>query len=156
MRSRDRPKLFRILLPAKDLDLAGRFYESLLGIRARRVAEGRLYFRLGSAILGVLDYSNLSAGALRPSSESVYLTVRDLEPIYRRAKQLRCLSKELLHGDPKSPLGRMVVRPWGERSFYVEDPSGNSLCFVEESTKFTGTPRQIAALSRARSGRGRR
>jgi hypothetical protein len=32
----------------------------------------------------------------------------------------------------------MVVRPWGERSFYVKDPWGNGLCFVDEKTLFTG------------------
>jgi hypothetical protein len=31
-----------------------------------------------------------------------------------------------------------VVRPWGERSFYVEDPWKNPLCFVEEGTVYTG------------------
>jgi hypothetical protein len=28
--------------------------------------------------------------------------------------------------------------PWGERSFYVEDPWKNPLCFVEEGTVYTG------------------
>ena len=34
--------------------------------------------------------------------------------------------------------GQIVVRPWGERSFYVEDPWSNGLCFVDEKTLFTG------------------
>ncbi|MGA8663757.1 MAG: VOC family protein [Thermoplasmata archaeon] len=50
-------------------------------------------------------------------------------------------------------MGEMVVRPWGERSFYATDPSGNPLCFVDSRTLFTGTPRQVAALRRAMSGR---
>jgi hypothetical protein len=29
-------------------------------------------------------------------------------------------------------------RPWGERSFYAHDPWGNGLCFVDETTLFTG------------------
>ena len=36
------------------------------------------------------------------------------------------------------PGGGIVVRPWGERSFYVEDPWKNPLCFVEEGTVYTG------------------
>jgi hypothetical protein len=28
--------------------------------------------------------------------------------------------------------------PWGERSFYAEDPWGNPLCFVEEGTFYRG------------------
>jgi hypothetical protein len=34
--------------------------------------------------------------------------------------------------------GDMVTRPWGERSFYVKDPWGNGLCFVDEKTIYTG------------------
>jgi uncharacterized glyoxalase superfamily protein PhnB len=30
------------------------------------------------------------------------------------------------------------IRPWGERSFYARDPFGNPLCFVDETTLFTG------------------
>lgn len=36
------------------------------------------------------------------------------------------------------PMGRIATRPWGERSFYVEDPFGNQLCFVDRGTVFTG------------------
>jgi hypothetical protein len=32
----------------------------------------------------------------------------------------------------------MRVRPWRERSFYVFDPDGNGLCFVDETTVVTG------------------
>ena len=45
-------------------------------------------------------------------------------------------------------MGAIVVRPWGERSFYAEDPTGNPLCFVDDRTLFTGTRSQVAALSR--------
>jgi hypothetical protein len=37
-----------------------------------------------------------------------------------------------------APGGGIVVRPWGERSFYAEDPWKNPLCFVEEGTVNTG------------------
>jgi uncharacterized glyoxalase superfamily protein PhnB len=36
------------------------------------------------------------------------------------------------------PLGEIAKRPWGEESFYVADPFGNSLCFVSSSSIFTG------------------
>jgi uncharacterized glyoxalase superfamily protein PhnB len=29
------------------------------------------------------------------------------------------------------------VQDWGERSFYLSDPFGNPLCFVEQGTEFT-------------------
>ena len=34
---------------------------------------------------------------------------------------------------------RYVMFGWGERSFYVRDPFGNPLCFVDADTLFTGS-----------------
>jgi hypothetical protein len=48
------------------------------------------------------------------------------------------LSEEV--GDGQLPMGRIERRPWGERSFYVHDPFGNPLCFVDSSTIFLGRP----------------
>jgi hypothetical protein len=113
------------------------------------VAPGRVYFDCGSVILGILDYSSPVGTGFPRGAEAVYLVTEDIEEMHRRARELGCTSTELLHGDPASPLGTIAVRPWGERSFYVEDPSGNSLCFVAAGTEFTGTPEQIRALERA-------
>jgi catechol 2,3-dioxygenase-like lactoylglutathione lyase family enzyme len=142
------PAIFRILLPARNLPRARRFYERLLGIPGRVVAPGRIYFDCGSVILGVLDFSSVPERKRPRPTESVYFSTNQLERVHARAARLRCLAKGVLHGDTRSPLGRPVVRPWGERSFYVEDPSGNSLCFVETGTEFTGSRSQIAALRR--------
>jgi catechol 2,3-dioxygenase-like lactoylglutathione lyase family enzyme len=38
-----------------DLERSRRFYEALLGVRGRRVADDRFYFDCGSVILGVVD-----------------------------------------------------------------------------------------------------
>jgi catechol 2,3-dioxygenase-like lactoylglutathione lyase family enzyme len=140
------PNLYRILLQATDLERSRRFYRTLLGVAGRMVAPGRVYFDCGPVILGLLDYSERPASERSMPTEALYLSVRDLEAVHRRAKRLRCLSQELLHGDPQSPMGGIAVRPWGERSFYVTDPAGNPLCFVETGTEFTGTPAQIAHL----------
>ena len=64
-----------------------------------------------------------------------YFTVENLEAAFDRARALGCLSREDVHD---APGGGIVVRPWGERSFYVDDPWGNQLCFVEEGTVYTG------------------
>ena len=55
--------------------------------------------------------------------------------MYERARTLQCLSRQEIHD---APGGGIVVRPWGERSFYAEDPWKNPLCFVEEGTVYTG------------------
>jgi hypothetical protein len=33
-------------------------------------------------------------------------------------------------------MGEIATRPWGQRSFYMRDPFGNPLCFVDETTIF--------------------
>jgi catechol 2,3-dioxygenase-like lactoylglutathione lyase family enzyme len=142
------PRIFRVLLGANDLRASRRFYEALLGARARPVAGGRLYLDCGPVILGLLDRSH-GGEPWAPPSEALYFATDDLESLYRRARRLGSLDRGLLHDDPLSPLGEIVVRPWGERSFYATDPSGNPLCFVDERTQFRGTPRQILALRRS-------
>src|SRR5271170_1496082 len=142
------PGLFRVLIPAKDLEKSRQFYESLLGVPGRPVAPGRIYFDCGPVILGVLDYSSADPGSLSPPTEALYFATSQLDETHHRARTLGALSTELIHNDPASPAGEIVVRPWGERSFYAFDPSGNPLCFVDARTLFTGTPEQIASLER--------
>jgi predicted enzyme related to lactoylglutathione lyase len=149
------PRVFRLLLPATDLMESSRFYESLLGTRGRQVAEGRVYFDAGPVFLGLLDYSTVPVHNRPDPTEALYFATSELDTVHRRAKKLGCLDAGLIHNDPANPAGEVVVRPWGELSFYAHDPSGNSLCFVDESTTFTGTADQIAAMKRARrSGAG--
>lgn len=147
------PRIFRLLLQAKDLARSRRFYESLLGVRGRLVGGGRVYFDCGPVILGLLDASGVAANERSIPTEALYLATEDLPGVFRRAQKLGCLSPELIHNDPENPAGAIVVRAWGERSFYATDPSGNPLCFVDASTLFTGTPTQVAALVRAFGGR---
>ena len=61
--------------------------------------------------------------------------MNDLEAVFERAQELRCLSKEDVHGTSG---GVIAVRPWGERSFYADDPWKNPLCFVEAGTTYGG------------------
>jgi catechol 2,3-dioxygenase-like lactoylglutathione lyase family enzyme len=150
MTARRGPAIFRLLLPARDLPQSRRFYEAILGAPGRLVAEGRVYFDCGEVILGVLDYSRVPKARWPRVSEAIYFAVSDLETVFRRAKKLRCLTPGLLHGDNDSPLGEVRVRPWGERSFYAQDPAGNPICFVDRATVFTGSRAQVAALARAR------
>ena len=146
MTSSSAPGIFRILLEVRDLDQSRRFYESLLGTRGRAVGGGRVYFDCGRTILAILSPSLDDSARIRPAPEPVYFSTRDLPEVYRRARRLGCLSQERIHGE--DPAGEIRVRPWGERSFYASDPSGNPLCFVDSRTRFTGTARQIAALDR--------
>jgi PhnB protein len=129
------PKLFRLTLQVSALDKAAAFYSKLLGDQGRRIPRGsRHYFDCGPMILALVD---VAAGDLEPKPipDYIYFAVDNLDEVYKRARELGCLSKEDVH-DQKA--GEIVVRPWGERSFYADDPWGNGLCFVDEKTLFTG------------------
>src|SRR6266436_1458466 len=118
--------LFRIALQVADLDQASAFYAKLLDDQGRRIPRGsRHYFDCGPVILALVD---VAAGHLEPKPipDYVYFAVSDLEQIHERAKAMNCLAKEDVHG---ADAGAIVKRPWGERSFYAEDPWGNGLCF---------------------------
>jgi predicted enzyme related to lactoylglutathione lyase len=116
-----------------DLDRAVAFYGKLLGMPGRWQAGSRCYFECGPVTLSVLDVS--SSGRPNPAAKALYFTVRDLDAAFARARALGCLSRENVHD---APGGGIVVRPWGERSFYAEDPWKNPLCFVEEGTVYAG------------------
>ncbi|HEY8224011.1 MAG TPA: VOC family protein [Pyrinomonadaceae bacterium] len=129
------PSLFRIILQVSNLDKAEEFYGKLLGDRGRRIPRAsRHYIDCGPVILALVD-PTIDEESAKPLPEYIYFAVNDLESIHARAKELNCLSTEDVHGDSA---GNIVVRPWGERSFYVKDPWGNPLCFVDEKTLFTG------------------
>ena len=129
------PKLFRVALQVSDLDQAAAFYSKLLDDQGIRIPRGsRHYYNCGPVILALVDQA---AGGLeaKPIPDYVYFAVDNLEEVYQRARALGCLSQEDVHDDKA---GEIVTRPWGERSFYCDDPWGNGLCFVDEKTLFTG------------------
>jgi catechol 2,3-dioxygenase-like lactoylglutathione lyase family enzyme len=123
------PAIFRIFAPVSDLTKGIEFYQQLFADEGRTIRGGRHYFDCGGVILAVVE----SSGA--PISDHIYFSVPDLESCHSRAKDLDCLEDGDVHGDPA---GEMIVRPWGERSFYVRDPFGNGLCFIDQNTLFTG------------------
>ena len=129
----DVPQFFRLNIEVGDLEAAISFYAKLLGIQGRKQAGSRCYFNCGPATLQVLDVSSVREP--QPVPKALYFTVSDLEAAYERAVALKCVSRENVHD---APGGGIVVRPWGERSFYVEDPWKNPLCFVEEGTVYAG------------------
>jgi predicted enzyme related to lactoylglutathione lyase len=129
----DVPRMFRLNVEVGDLDAAAKFYAELFGLEGRRQAGSRVYVAAGPVVLQVVDVS--ASGRPHPAAKALYFTVADLDAIHARAKALGCLSKDDVHGDEG---GRIAVRPWGERSFYAEDPWKNPLCFVQAGTTYEG------------------
>src|SRR5712664_3305971 len=111
-------KLFRVILQVGDLDRAADFYARLLDDPGRRIPRAsRHYIDCGPVILALVD---VAAGGeqAKPLPDKIYFAVADVEKVYARATELDCLSNEDVHGESA---GKIVVRPWGERSFYVHD-----------------------------------
>jgi catechol 2,3-dioxygenase-like lactoylglutathione lyase family enzyme len=136
-------RIFRLILPVADIDDAARFYQSLLDQAGMRVSHGRHYFECGGVILALYDpRADGDAQEPRPNFDHVYFAVPELETVYARAKTIGGISEEV--GDGRLPMGQIARRPWGERSFYMRDPFGNKLCFVDEATLFTAGNRPTA------------
>ena len=130
-------RLFRVIMPVTDISAASRFYSALFDNPGFRVSGGRHYFDCGGVILAVYDaQADGDHTAVRSNAEHVYFAVPDLEAVFKRAERLGRLSSKV--GDGNLPMGAIVRRPWGEVSFYLDDPSGNPLCFVDEKSIYRG------------------
>jgi predicted enzyme related to lactoylglutathione lyase len=130
----DVPQLFRLNIEVGDLAQAQAFYETLLGITGRAQAGSRFYMNAGAVALQVVDVTAFG-GAPHPAPKALYFSVADVDAVHARAASLNALSDEKVHGVPG---GDVTVKPWGERSFYANDPWGNPLCFVEAGTVNAG------------------
>jgi catechol 2,3-dioxygenase-like lactoylglutathione lyase family enzyme len=120
-------RIFRIAIPASDIERSRDFYEAVLSMAADDTVPSRLYFHCGDVILAVIDWGVEGQGPLQPTPDDMYFSTGELDSVHERA--LAAGAREL------SSIER---RPWGERSFYCLDPDGNRLCFVDDSTLFLG------------------
>lgn len=127
-----KPRLFRVVIPVSDMKRAVAFYSAVLQAPGVRVGPTRHYFDCGGTILACVDPAG-RGGAHRPNPEHVYISVPELVATLERVRKAGPLGYDI----PDQDAG-IAVRPWGERSFYVQDPFGNPLCFVEAGTEFTG------------------
>jgi catechol 2,3-dioxygenase-like lactoylglutathione lyase family enzyme len=129
--------LFRVIVPVSDIERAAAFYAAVMSTPGLRVSPGRHYFDCGGVILAC--YSPREDGDdhdPRPNPDHLYLAVDDLQSAFDACRTARAVfASGNLHGDPA---GNIALRPWGERSFYVLDPFGNPLCFVDRRTVFSG------------------
>ena len=122
------PRLFRVIVPVNDIEKAESFYSSLLSIKGIRVSSGRHYFNCGGTILACYDpRADTDNFDLPPNPDNIYFSVPNLEGIFERAVKL---NSEILDSINRRSLG--------EISFYMKDPFGNKLCFVDKDTVFTG------------------
>jgi predicted enzyme related to lactoylglutathione lyase len=121
--------LSRVILPVNDVEKAAAFYGALFGLPGERVGPGRYYFQCDKVVVACYDpRSDDGAIDVQPNPDQASFAVEDLEEVYERAKTLPCLELE----------SHITTRPWGERSFTLKDPFGNSVCVVDAATIFQG------------------
>ena len=127
------PRIFRITLEVSNIDDGAGFYAKLLGTEGKRHPGARHYFDCGGVVLSLID-PTIGGLTPTPNPKSLYFAVDDIEAVHGRAQALKALAPYKVHGEAA---GTVTKRPWGERSFYVVDPWGNDLCFVEDGTLYT-------------------
>lgn len=122
------PQLYRVILPVADLEKAQHFYSSILGMPGTRVSPERHYFDCEGTILACYDPLMFKEKAsFQPNPEHVYIAVDDLQSNYDK-----CVNAGARN------TAEIENHPWGETSFYFDDPFGNQICFVDRQTKFIG------------------
>ena len=124
------PQMFRLNVEVGDIAAAAKLYGDLFAQPARPQPGNRVYINCGPMTLQVVGVP-----APSPVPKALYFTVSDLDAVHARAKALGMDSNDKVHGMRG---GDINVRPWGERSFYADDPWGNTFCFVEAGTVYAG------------------
>lgn len=130
-------KVYRITIPSDNIEVSVLFYATLLEVAGSRISPGRHYFDCEGTIISCYDaIANGDARAPRANEDYIYFAVDDIDAVYARA---RAAGAPLDEADVPTvgALGKVLTRPWGERSFYTRDPSGNPLCFAARDTLFT-------------------
>ncbi len=126
-------KLYRVILPVNDIELAATFYAAVLGEPGRRVSNGRHYF--GNAGEGAIlacydpaaDGDALGTGWVMHPLQYAYFSTDDLELAHQRCTAAAA-----------GEVTAIRAMPWGETMFYALDPFGNPISFVKAGTEFTG------------------
>ena len=124
--------LYRVIHPVRDIEVASKFFSTVLGSPGERVSPGRHYFACGGTILAcydpVADGDDIGGGWAHHGNQYLYFAVTDLDAT--------CESVAQAGGEITATIETM---PWGERIFYARDPNGTPIAFVDQSTVFTGS-----------------
>ena len=121
-------KLFRVILPVKDIDKAAKFYSSIFGVPGKRVSQGRHYFNMGGVILACFDpKADGDDYELGANPDHIYISIDDIEGLHDKVNSAGC-----------KYISEIMDVPWGEKLFYFNDPFHNKIGIVKKGTEFTG------------------
>ena len=133
--------LCNVVLPTRSMGRAEAFFEELLGVDADSFVPNRHMFLLDDCQLSLVDpiehavAHGLPAPEFRPNPDTVYFAVPELDLAFERAQKLAMLPLEHDHDVVQG----IHTYPWGERSFYGLDPSGNPVSLVDDQTLYLGS-----------------
>ena len=129
-------RLYRVILPVADIEVAAKFYAHIFGEAGERVSPGRHYFDCGGVILAcyspAADGDELTDGWSFHENQYMYFAVEDLDAVRERVSEAG-----------GKLLGEIEAMPWGELLFYAADPFGSRICFARSDTLFTGSNQTI-------------
>lgn len=129
--------VYRITIPSDDINRSVEFYREIFETPGWRVSNGRHYFDCSGTIISCYDaVANGDPTVPRANEEYVYFSVDDIDETYGRAQRAGAVLDTTVL-PMVGVLGEVQTRPWGERSFYTKDPSGNPLCFAQKETIFS-------------------
>jgi predicted enzyme related to lactoylglutathione lyase len=126
------PRLYRVVIPVNDIDRATEFYRAILDVEGERVSTGRHYFNCDGTILAcydpIADGDSIGEGWKKHSNQYIYFAVEDLERTFEASKKSGAIIEK-----------EIAQMPWGEKLYYIKDPFGNPICFVDHKTIFIGS-----------------
>ena len=82
------PSLYRVVLPAPDMDRSDAFWSHLLQLETDALFPTRRYLKTAGAILALVDpseHDQTAHPAVHPNQDCVYVRVPDLDAAYERA-----------------------------------------------------------------------
>jgi uncharacterized glyoxalase superfamily protein PhnB len=123
-------KLYRVIIPVKNIEKAVGFYQSLFRKDGMRVSRGRHYFDLGGTILACYDPKADGDDTFDwkfHENQYVYISTNNLREVYQSVMEVG--------GALTSEIEEMS---WGERLFYAKDIVGTPICFVDSKSVFWG------------------
>ena len=124
-------KLYRVILPVKNIDQATLFYTKLTGDGGTRVSPGRHYFNCDGVILAcydpVADGDPVGPKTIQHMHQYLYFSVSDLAAM----KQCVIEAGGTITAD-------IETMPWGECLFYATDPFGNQIAVTDQRTVYLG------------------
>ena len=79
-------RIFRMAVPASEIERSRIFYEQVLGLAADDTVPSRLYFHCGEVIMALIDWTVEGQGPFRSTPDDLYFATDELDAVHARAQ----------------------------------------------------------------------